>query len=63
MKRPYALLRIAAALAIAVMGCLLLSAASKPKPLSSFDSQVKELLGRMTLEEKIGQMTQPEQSA
>jgi beta-glucosidase len=38
------------------------SAASKPKPLSSWDPQAKALLARMTLEEKIGQMTQPEQS-
>jgi beta-glucosidase len=30
---------------------------------SQSDSQVKELLARMTLEEKVGQMTQPEQSA
>jgi beta-glucosidase len=34
---------------------------SSPKKLSSFDPQVKELLEKMTLEEKIGQMTQPEQ--
>ena len=38
-----------------------LSAASQPKPLSSFDAQVKPLLARMTLAEKIGQMTQPDQ--
>jgi beta-glucosidase len=38
-------------------------AADAPKPLSSFDAQVKPLLARMTLEEKIGQMTQPEQDA
>jgi beta-glucosidase len=37
------------------------SAASQPQPLSSFDPQVKPLLARMTLEEKIGQMTQPDQ--
>src|SRR5690242_10128478 len=36
-------------------------AASKPKPLSSFDPQVKPLVAQMTLEEKIGQMTQSEQ--
>ena len=36
-------------------------AASTPRPLSSFDPQVKPLLARMTLEEKIGQMTQPDQ--
>ncbi|HEV8486279.1 MAG TPA: glycoside hydrolase family 3 N-terminal domain-containing protein [Blastocatellia bacterium] len=34
-----------------------------PKSLSSFDGRVHELLSRMTLEEKIGQMTQAEQSA
>jgi beta-glucosidase len=31
------------------------------KPLSSFDAEVKPLLARMTLDEKIGQMTQPDQ--
>jgi beta-glucosidase len=31
------------------------------RKLSSFDSQVKPLLARMTLDEKIGQMTQPDQ--
>ncbi|MBZ5622294.1 MAG: glycoside hydrolase family 3 C-terminal domain-containing protein [Acidobacteriia bacterium] len=56
-----------AALVCAVSACLFLashhatSAASQPKPLSSFDAQVKPLLAQMTLEEKIGQMTQPEQ--
>jgi beta-glucosidase len=40
---------------------LLFSSCSTPKKLSSYDPQVKELLERMTLEEKIGQMTQPEQ--
>src|ERR1035437_7986804 len=34
-----------------------------PKPLSSFDPEVKELLAKMTLDEKIGQMTQPDFSA
>jgi beta-glucosidase len=33
------------------------------KPLSSHDRRVREVLGRMSLEEKIGQMTQAEQSA
>ncbi|MDR0842114.1 MAG: beta-glucosidase, partial [Acidobacteriota bacterium] len=33
---------------------------SKVKKLSSYDPQVKKLLAQMTLEEKIGQMTQPE---
>jgi beta-glucosidase len=34
-----------------------------PRPLSSFDGKVRALLARMTLEEKIGQMTQAEQDA
>jgi beta-glucosidase len=34
-----------------------------PRPLASFDPQVREVLARMTLEEKVGQMTQPEQDA
>ena len=33
-----------------------------PRKLSSFDAQVKPLLARMTLDEKIGQMTQPDQT-
>jgi beta-glucosidase len=33
------------------------------RQLASFDAQARELLGRMTLEEKVGQMTQPEQDA
>lgn len=37
--------------------------AAAPRPLASFDSQVREVLARMTLEEKVGQMTQPEQDA
>ncbi len=37
-------------------------AATKPKMLSSYDPQAKALLAQMTLEEKIGQMTQPEQN-
>jgi beta-glucosidase len=37
-------------------------AASKPKPLSAYDPEAKALLSRMTLDEKIGQMTQPDQS-
>src|ERR1022692_3575692 len=34
-------------------------AASKPKPLTAYDPEAKALLARMTLDEKIGQMTQP----
>ena len=52
---------------IAVTGMLLcvlaISAPPAPKALSSYDAQVKKLLAQMTLDEKIGQMTQPEQSA
>ncbi|MEN6334296.1 MAG: glycoside hydrolase family 3 protein [Phycisphaerales bacterium] len=36
------------------------AAVGQPKPLSSYDPQVKELLAKMTLEEKVGQMTQPD---
>ncbi len=36
-------------------------AAAAPRRLSDFDPQVKALLARMTLDEKIGQMTQPDQ--
>lgn len=34
-----------------------------PARLSSYDDKVNELISKMTLEEKIGQMTQPEQDA
>ncbi len=36
---------------------------SSPKPFSSYDNQVQKVLAVMSLEEKIGQMTQAEQSA
>lgn len=39
------------------------SAAPPPKSLASFDPQAKALLAQMTLDEKIGQMTQPDQEA
>jgi len=58
MKRTFAIL-----ISTVAVGWLLLSAAPKPKKLSTYDLQVKALLARMTLEEKVGQMTQPEQSA
>ncbi len=44
-----------------LISLLFLSCMSSPKGLASFDSRVKDLLEKMTLEEKIGQMTQPEQ--
>ena len=60
------LVRAAALAAILCAGAILVSyqptsAASAPRPLASFDPQVKPLVARMTLDEKIGQMTQPEQ--
>jgi len=36
---------------------------ARQKAFHAFDAQAKELLGKMTLEEKIGQMCQPDQSA
>jgi len=51
------------------LGCVLLmgsggaAAPAQPKPLSDYDGQVRELLAKMTLAEKIGQMTQPDISA
>ncbi|MBZ5724204.1 MAG: glycoside hydrolase family 3 C-terminal domain-containing protein [Acidobacteriia bacterium] len=48
---------LTAAIAVAVS----LPAAPPAKTLASFDPQAKALLARMTLEEKIGQMTQPDQ--
>ena len=37
------------------------SAGPPMRPLSSFDAQVKPLVAQMTLDEKVGQMTQPDQ--
>ena len=34
-----------------------------PRPFASYDAQARELLSQMTLEEKVGQMTQAEQDA
>jgi beta-glucosidase len=42
------------------VGALSASCWAQPKPLSSYDPQVKELLAKMTLDEKIGQMIQPD---
>ncbi len=47
-------------LGLVLTACQIMPSA-KPKPLSSYDSQVRELLARMTLEEKIGQMIQLDQ--
>ena len=51
----------AATICLFLISLLFSSCSSSPKGLASFDPQVKELLEKMTLEEKIGQMTQPEQ--
>jgi beta-glucosidase len=40
---------------------VVMTAQTKPIPLSTFDARAKALLGQMTLDEKIGQMTQPDQ--
>jgi beta-glucosidase len=66
MKNPRP--RIAAGLAAAAVLLFFASrhatqAASTGPSLSSFDAAVKPLVARMTLDEKIGQMTQPEQDA
>jgi beta-glucosidase len=53
--------RLALVPALIAAACLCWAAA-KPKSLSSYDPQVKALLAQMTLDEKIGQMTQPEQN-
>jgi len=63
---------ILAALAIALGGLRLnLCPADEPQPAAAsgqkmflaYDAQVKELLAKMTLDEKIGQMIQPDQGA
>jgi beta-glucosidase len=59
---------IAGALCIVLTGVMLVSCQvgsvmSKSKSLTSYDVQVKQLLSQMTLDEKIGQMTQAEQDA
>ena len=54
-------IRIAAILCLAALGCLIATSQSGPRKLSSFDPQVNALLAKMTLDEKIGQMTQPDQ--
>ena len=57
------------ALAVFAAVIVLLTASSRPavaraggKRLSTYDAQIQPLLARMTLGEKIGQMTQPDQS-
>lgn len=47
--------------ATAVESFAFATAKRSPKPLTSYDKKVRELLAKMTLAEKIGQMTQAEQ--
>ena len=66
--KPFRLFRSAAVLCLAAAGVFLVSqqmtsAAPPSKPLSAFDPQAKALLAQMTLDEKLGQMTQPDQEA
>ncbi len=53
--------RLAAAISVMIIGLPLVSVYSGPKRLSAYDAKIKALLSKMTIEEKIGQMTQPEQ--
>jgi len=57
-------IRVAVVMSTVFLTALVLSfGAAGPKALSSFDPQVKPILAQMSLDEKIGQMTQPEQDA
>ena len=55
------LLRLFIVIFAVCVGMHLLSAAAGPKALSSYDGKVRGILAKMTLDEKIGQMTQPDQ--
>src|SRR3984957_10647197 len=54
-------IRFAVLVSAVTLAGLLGTPVSQPVKLSSFDPQVTALLGKMTLDEKIGQMTQPDQ--
>jgi beta-glucosidase len=63
MKMKGTLIGVASACAIGLSAHFIFSPAhSAARRFSSYDTQVRELMSKMTLEEKIGQMTQPEQS-
>jgi beta-glucosidase len=55
-------IRFAAILCLAALGSLIATSQSGHRKLSSFDPQANALIEKMTLDEKIGQMTQPDQS-
>ena len=59
MKKTF--IRRLTAISLIVVSLLFLSPLTYATDLKSFDPQARELLKKMTLEEKIGQMTQPEQ--
>jgi beta-glucosidase len=54
-------MRFPAILCLAGLGCLIATSQSGPRKFSSFDPQANALLAKMTLDEKVGQMTQPDQ--
>ena len=63
MKKQYARAAVICAMLIGFQfttGCSKTEESAPVKKFSDYDSQVKALLAQMTLEEKIGQMTQPE---
>ena len=60
--RSVALLCLVAALTVPVF-LAAPPADAPPRKFSSFDAQVKPIVAQMTLDEKIGQMTQPDQSS
>jgi len=51
----------AVSMSLFLASCRIFPTTIRPKALSSYDAQVKELLSQMTLEEKIGQMIQADQ--
>lgn len=54
-------LRFAALLCLATLFGLIVISASEPRKFSSFDKQANAVIAKMTLDEKVGQMTQPDQ--
>jgi beta-glucosidase len=61
MDSPRTLRITAAGAVVSVAIATLIATAQPPRKLSSYDPQVRELVARMTLDEKVGQMTQPDQ--
>jgi beta-glucosidase len=55
------LVRVVPAALVAATVTTAFAETPKPRPFSAYDAEAKALLARMTLDEKIGQMTQPEQ--